>query len=262
MKCSIEGCGRNARYKSKQLCQMHYFRLWRNGTVELKPKGYKYRQENPQGYQYIYEPDHALAITTGYVSEHRYLIYEKYGMNLPDCEICGKPTDWKTCHIDHIDNNPRNNNIDNLRPLCRGCNTFRDYPAQHTLSRNHSITYDGLTMTATEWARDPRIKVSGSTIVLRIKRGMSVYDALFSDKVTHNGKPKTDNRIRKTNFKHERSNAVAVTIEGVTQTANEWARHPLCTVTANTIVNRVRSNWNHSEAVFTPARSQKKKATP
>jgi hypothetical protein len=35
MECSVDGCGREAHYKEKALCQKHYFRQWRYGTVEL-----------------------------------------------------------------------------------------------------------------------------------------------------------------------------------------------------------------------------------
>ena len=36
MKCKIDGCTQNARYKKDQVCQKHYFRFMRYGTYELK----------------------------------------------------------------------------------------------------------------------------------------------------------------------------------------------------------------------------------
>lgn len=40
------------------------------------------------------------------------------------CQICGKiPTARNTLDIDHLDGKPRNNETDNLRLLCRSCNT-------------------------------------------------------------------------------------------------------------------------------------------
>jgi len=36
VKCHIDGCDRDAQYKERQLCQMHYFRHMRNGHYGLK----------------------------------------------------------------------------------------------------------------------------------------------------------------------------------------------------------------------------------
>lgn len=43
MKCCVDGCDRDARYKEKQLCQMHYFRVMRNSTTELRAIRDEYR---------------------------------------------------------------------------------------------------------------------------------------------------------------------------------------------------------------------------
>lgn len=254
MQCRVDGCGRAAQYKTAQLCQKHYFRVRRNGDTSLvlekkkRDVGYSrlYRVTMPgRGYQRVYEPHHPLADKGGYVSEHRMVVWDKYGDNLPDCEICGKPSSWATSHIDHIDNDPKNNHIDNLRPLCPGCNTWRDMPPLHTFSRCHSITYDGKTATPAEWARDPRVLVAGRTIVVRKLAGMSDYDALFAPKITHNGKPKVDNRIRKTKCAAERKNAVNITIDGELKTTAEWERDPRCNVSDATLRNRVKAGWAH-----------------
>ncbi|MEN1487146.1 hypothetical protein AAIH33_32890, partial [Pseudomonas aeruginosa] len=52
------------------------------------------------------------------------------------------------------------------------------------------IEFEGRRDTATNWARDPRVKVSGHTILRRKAAGMSDFDALFAPKLTHNGKAK------------------------------------------------------------------------
>ena len=187
MKCKVDGCDRDASYQAAQVCQKHYFRFMRNGTYDLK-KQRKYRTQNPAGYQKLYEPDHPLAEKGGDVYEHRFIVYNHYGETLPDCEICGKPTNWETCHIDHIDCDVTNNNISNLRPLCNACNTRRDYPDFHSIKGRLAVTFDGITQTPTEWARDSRINVCGGQIKRRIDAGMSVEDALFSAKKTHNGR--------------------------------------------------------------------------
>jgi hypothetical protein len=263
MKCKVEGCGRDAQYKLAQLCQKHYFRIRRNGKIETlldakrRELGYtrQYRVTFPggKGYQRLYEPEHPLRDTQGYVAEHRLVVFARYEWNLPDCELCGVPLDWATCHIDHIDNDPSNNKPDNLRPLCRVCNTTRDYPEQHTIRGNHAITYNGVTMTATEWARRENINVCGASIIRRLAQGMTVEDALFSEKRTHNGKQPVPPQ-RKTIAKHERSNSVSATIDGVKLTAMEWSRHDGCTVTDGAIRNRIKAGWPDYDAVFAPPR--------
>lgn len=191
MKCKVDGCDQEVRYKEKQVCQKHYFRMMRNGSYELMARTRRYRVTMPgKGYQRLYEPQHPLSDNQGTVAEHRMVVFSRYGTVLPDCEICGKPTNWESCHIDHKDNDATNNRIENLRPLCSGCNTWRTYPEQHTLRRNHAITFNGETKTPQEWSRDPRVNLSGRQIVVRKMNGMSDYDALFTPKRTHNGNKK------------------------------------------------------------------------
>jgi len=196
-------------------------------------------------------PDHPLADSTGQVWEHRKIVYDRIGDVVPPCELCGKPLTWTIAHIDHIDEDPSNNDPKNLRPLCSTCNTHRSMHLPLYLHKGHrGITFDGETKTANEWARDPRVSIAGHVIAQRKNRGMSDYDALFTPKMTHNGKrppppPKP---------KYSRSNAVALTINGVTKTAMEWSREPGCTVTDGAIRMRFRLGWDHDRAVFAPAK--------
>ena len=189
MKCKVDGCGRDATYKGHQVCQKHYFRMWRNGTTDIV-RSRKERTENAKGYQKLSAPGHRLVNSDGYAYEHRLVVYAKYGENLPDCELCGKPTDWATCHIDHKDNDVKNNDISNLRPVCRPCNTNRGRKQEHLYSHHTSITVGGLTMTAHEWAKFPGVLVTGSTIRRRLSCGASHYDAVYGKKITHNGNKK------------------------------------------------------------------------
>lgn len=249
--CRVDGCKRKVRYTSERLCQTHYSRLWRTGSVE--PRQRPPRQPRVvmpgKGYIRVYEPSHPLSDSHGYISEHRKVVFDRIGLNLKECELCGVSVDWKTVHIDHIDQNVSNNSPENLRPLCRSCNVWRDYPEQHTLTGRTSISYNGETKTASEWARDERVSVSAGAIKNRIRKGFSAEDALFGKKVTHNGNlPKP--APRKTQFKHQRKNAVAITIDGVTMTAAEWAREPSVTVSEEGIIYRIRNGWEPQKAVF------------
>lgn len=121
--CCIDGCNTEARYKADRLCQKHYFRKMRYDTFELTSSR-KYRVFTPNGYSKLYEPTCELSESKGYVFEHRF-VYWKSKKDVLNCEICNKEINWKTVHIDHKDNNRLNNNIENLRPLCNGCNTQR-----------------------------------------------------------------------------------------------------------------------------------------
>lgn len=189
--CKIRGCDRESQYKAQDVCQKHYFRFMRTGSYEKsKPK---YRKSNPKGYQTIYKPSHPLSHKDGYVYEHRFVVYEEIGENLSSCEICEKPVTWKTVHIDHIDNDVTNNERRNLRPLCRVCNVGRSDRPQHTYHGRGAITWSGETKTPNEWGKDDRIPVRGHTIRQRLKRGLSVEDALFMPLKKH--KPHKWNRL-------------------------------------------------------------------
>lgn len=171
---------------------MHYFRYMRNGTYEIVRKR-KERLYNDKGYALIYAPNHPLSSSKGYVYEHRKVFYDAYGDSKKSCEKCGK--DWGIfdvyrSHIDHIDEDKLNNSIDNLRPLCNACNTERGKKPAHMRAGAMAITWNGETKTPNEWANDDRVNVSRGAIVHRLKRGMSVEDALFSEKITHKQKLK------------------------------------------------------------------------
>ncbi len=255
MQCKVEGCDREARYKAAELCQMHYFRIRRNGDARLHKPAARERYEDEKGYQYIYAPNHPLTpVGQWYLAEQRAVLYEAIGPGPMRCCLCGVEMTWESCQADHIDENPRNNSKANLRPLCRRCNVWRSMPpAAQRVKGAVILTIDGDTKTAQEWARDPRVHVSGGTIRRRKRAGMTDEQALFGAKVTHNGNlPKPE--PRKTQFKHQRKNAVAITIDCVTMTAAEWAREPGVTVSEAGIIWRIRNGWEPRKAVFQKGR--------
>lgn len=188
MKCKVAGCERDATYVQQCVCQKHYFRMMRYGTYELTRVGKgKTKQRNAKGYQMLKLPNHPLVMANGYVYEHRKVIWDRHGETLPPCEKCGKEVTWKTAHIDHIDEVVDNNEESNLRVLCRACNVMRSrvHIAEHTKKGRSSITINGVTKTASEWSRDPRVRIASSTILFRLRNGMSAEEALFTPKVTH-----------------------------------------------------------------------------
>lgn len=255
MQCCVDGCDRDAKYKTAKLCQMHYFRVWRNGSLEKKEINASLRYNTPNGYVRLRMPDHPLANRSGCVFEHRYVMWSIVGPDCRPCELCGKPQTWATCHVDHKDEDRKNNSTDNLRILCRGCNVKRGFSAQSYANRSRVglIEFEGKLDTAANWVRDPRVKVCGATILKRKASGMTDAEALFSDKATHNGNKKIA-PARKTNHKHERSNSVAITVEGVTLTAAERSRFEGAAVTENSIISRFRAGWDALDAILTPPR--------
>lgn len=51
--------------------------------------------------------------------------------NQPYCTLCGLPAGKGIrLEIDHIDENPMNNNLNNLQVLCRNCNTGKSHIAR------------------------------------------------------------------------------------------------------------------------------------
>lgn len=185
MKCKVDGCDREIRYLKQKVCQMHYFRFMRSGSYEVVPKERKITR-NKRGYIMIPTETHPLRMKNNYVYEHRMVAYHKYGEDLPGCEICGKDLNWKTVHIDHIDEDIKNNQESNLRPLCRSCNVHRSMVGVlGWRGEAKMLTVGSISKTATEWARDDEVEVSHSTILRRVKSGMLPEEAIFGRRGTH-----------------------------------------------------------------------------
>ncbi len=182
MKCKIKDCGNSAVYKKDQVCQKHYFRFMRTGTYDLSQKK-KLRLQNPAGYYKVYAPEHPLANKDGYVYEHRFVFYNIKAKNVSNCELCDSSINWKSLHIDHVDNDVTNNKVDNLRALCRGCNVFRGHTAESmgTLF----IECNGKRLTSQAWARQKGVEVAGNTIKRRYLSGASAHKSIYGQRKTH-----------------------------------------------------------------------------
>lgn len=186
MKCKIDGCSADALYKKEQVCQKHYFRFMRYGTYGLTMKPRKLRRVHSAGYICLFIKDHPLSNSNGEVYEHRKVVFDRYGYNLPNCEMCGKATSWDpyTTHIDHINKIKSDNAQSNLRVLCNACNSQRDY---NVLDKEGvvGITINGTTKTAWEWAKEPLANHGGSSIRRRYLSGMPPWESVFGENKTH-----------------------------------------------------------------------------
>ncbi len=192
MLCKIDGCEREVTIRrGVGLCVMHYHRWYRNGTFELKRKR-KYKIINPAGYIRVFEPKHPIADSSGYVFEHRFILFNHLDGMISNCKLCGAPIDWKTCHVDHINEDISDNRIENLRETCAICNRGRGQEKSikwqiDNLSKYY-FEYEGERKSAAEWEKDPRVSVRAHAMKQRKNRGLSDYDCLFMDKKTHNGR--------------------------------------------------------------------------
>lgn len=249
--CRVDGCERISMYAKDQLCQMHYFRRMRGGTFEKRQKP-KDRYIHSAGYILLRKPGHPLSNSRGIVYEHRAVLYEIYGEEIPDCEMCGAPSRWdsRDTHVDHINMDKSDNRPHNLRVLCNSCNVGRGSPKpMWTRSNAIAVNVDGVIQTPTEWARHENCEVTPATIRRRLAAGMTPHEAVF------NPRPKKVPKQRPQ--KHTRKNAVVAIIDGIKLTAAEWSRHPDCSVCQRTIVNRLRAGMSHVDAVFMPPRTNK-----
>ena len=190
MKCKIDDCCKDAMYLGIGVCQMHYFRMMRTGSYDLKKRVYEMKPRKKvvqsAGYILIYDPDHKLAQKNGYVYEHRKVMYEIYGENTKDCELCGKKTSWDlyTTHIDHINHDKSDNSPDNLRFLCNACNSQRDVNV-HDRGGITLININGEVKTAGKWGKHPLSNHTGASIYRRYKNGMDPYECVFGKNITH-----------------------------------------------------------------------------
>lgn len=79
------------------------------------------------GYKYLTgQQEHPLSTKAGVLMEHRKVLYDEIGPGSHECHWgCGRVLEWvwpEGITVEHLDNNPRNNDRENLAPACRFCN--------------------------------------------------------------------------------------------------------------------------------------------
>lgn len=105
--CSVPGCGKSV--VARGWCTKHYQR-WRKAADPSEVRRRQPstgRRSTPQGYVYIWKPDHPLAHADGYVPEHRMVAWDAGILTDPRMDV------------HHIDHNKANNDLSNLAPMTR-----------------------------------------------------------------------------------------------------------------------------------------------
>ena len=174
--CCVKDCNNAPRERCVNgPCEMHYYRMRRNGSYELKEKTRKAFYKHCQGYIVIYDEHHPLS-KKGLVYEHRKILYDLE----PDmhCWNCGDLQTWDICHVDHIDETKDNNDPDNLRISCAVCNQQRNREILNKIIRDNGIqiSYNGESHCIEEWAR--KLGFNKGVLNYRLQKGWAIHDAL------------------------------------------------------------------------------------
>ena len=124
--CSVDSCEK-ARYQGHRMCSTHVMRLHRYGDLHAdhtpKPKPVTFHSN---GYRLLPRRGHPLADSSGYVYEHRLVLYAVLGPGAHPCHWCKRHVEWSVdLEVDHLDDDKTNNTPANLAPSCHACNTGR-----------------------------------------------------------------------------------------------------------------------------------------
>lgn len=170
-KCVVEGCYKPIRSGKCLYCEMHYGRLRRNGTLELK-QVQKLEYLHSNGYVRVYVPGHRLLFTHvgNYEYKHRVVYFNQHGAGPFTCHWCSAVITWNDMHIDHVDSNKTNNDISNLVAACARCNQSRGIPKMRkTMNDRYAtrLTFNGETQSARTWAE--RLGITTQSLKWRIE---------------------------------------------------------------------------------------------
>ena len=172
MMCSVSGCQNEANRVGAKMCEKHYMRMRRRGSTDKLT----FRKEGDlkhHGGDYLltYAPDHQLR-TPGScrVYAHRIAYYEGRGQGPFACFHCGAVVTWATMHVDHLDDNPQNNSLENLAASCPECNQRRGVAKMRRSmqERGMMIEFNGERLHVSVWAE--RLGISRVALKARLAR--------------------------------------------------------------------------------------------
>lgn len=178
--CSVESCGKTARSRTAQLCEMHYARVRRHGSTDKKSNLKPGLLEHSGEYLLEHLPGHPLSRASKRVYQHRAVFHQHHGDGPFRCHWCSKPVTWDDMHVDHLNDQVQDNRIENLVASCPQCNQKRGLPKmRHAMkSGGHLVTAHGLTMCISDWSR--RLGLSRWTLISRLDKGMRPDQAMVS----------------------------------------------------------------------------------
>ena len=179
--CSVEGCSNDAVRVGHQMCERHYMRARRNGTTEFVGNVIPGDLPHTGGYLMQAAPGHPRALGGYRAYQHRVVFTEAHGEGPFNCHWCGVVVTWSDMHVDHLDADKQNNDINNLVASCPVCNQQRGHERMMTTLRaNTGVAILGATKTLNEWAA--QYGITRASIVSRIKAGWSVERAVTEPK--------------------------------------------------------------------------------
>lgn len=181
--CCVDGCGKFVRSRHAKYCEAHYHRLRRNGSLELKCTVKPGLGEHTGGYLLEYLPGHPLQrSSSSRVYQHRAVFYRHHGSGPFSCHWCGIGVTWETMHVDHLNDNPKDNTPSNLVASCPPCNQQRGaHKVRRTMKeRGRLVTAHGKTMCISDWAR--HLGLSRATLTARLDKGLLPEAALTPDR--------------------------------------------------------------------------------
>lgn len=129
--CDVDGCEKPSPHK--KYCQMHEYRIKQYGTPSGRERT---RHVHSEGYVVVKSEGHQLAQESGWVYEHRVVLFDTIGPGEHACHWCGTPVHWERSYpqhrdalvVDHVNEVKDDNSPANLVASCAPCNVRRSSP--------------------------------------------------------------------------------------------------------------------------------------